>query len=210
MKLSNIKSNPDNPRIIKDEKFKKLVKSIKEFPEMIEKRPLVCVSDKDGKIYPLGGNMRFKALQELQYKDIPDNWIVMADDWNEEKRKEFVIKDNIGYGEWSYDDIANYWDVEQLSDWGLDIPDIDKIDNLDEDEEIEFEQSVQLIPPKEYILIMADPNSVEWEEMKESLKLKMVKRGGYKDGSPFQAVSLERVLLWNDFKLRMNVNSSTK
>jgi len=95
MKLTKIKSNPQNPRIIKDDKFKKLVKSIKEFPEMIEKRPMVCVTDIDGKIYPLGGNMRLKALQELDYKEIPDNWVVMADDWTEEKRKEFVIKDNI-------------------------------------------------------------------------------------------------------------------
>ena len=123
MKLSKIKSNPQNPRIIKDEKFSKLVQSIKEFPEMIEKRPMVCVTDVDGKIYPLGGNMRLKALQKLQYKDIPDNWIVMADDWTEEKRKEFVIKDNIGYGEWDWDDIANNWDEVQLTDWGLDIPD---------------------------------------------------------------------------------------
>jgi DNA modification methylase len=90
---------------------------------MIEKRPMVCVTDVDGKIYPLGGNMRLKALQELDYKEIPDNWVLMADDWTEEKRKEFVIKDNIGYGEWDWDDIANNWDEIQLTEWGLDIPD---------------------------------------------------------------------------------------
>jgi len=123
MKLSKIKSNPNNPRIIKDDKFKKLVQSIKDFPEMIEKRPMVCVTDIDGLIYPLGGNMRLKALKELNYKDIADNWIVMADDWTEEKRREFVIKDNVGYGEWDWDDLANNWDAEQLTDWGLDIPD---------------------------------------------------------------------------------------
>jgi ParB-like chromosome segregation protein Spo0J len=89
---------------------------------MIEKRPMVCVTDIDGLIYPLGGNMRLKALKELNYKDIPDNWIVMADDWTEEKRKEFVIKDNVGFGEWDWDDLANNWDAEQLTDWGLDIP----------------------------------------------------------------------------------------
>jgi len=123
MKITKIKSNPQNPRIIKDDKFKKLVQSIKDFPEMIEKRPMVCVTDVDGKIYPLGGNMRLKALQELDYKEIPDNWVLMADDWTEEKRKEFVIKDNIGYGEWDWDDIANNWDEIQLTEWGLDIPD---------------------------------------------------------------------------------------
>jgi len=122
MKLSKIKNNPNNPRLIKDDKFKKLVQSISEFPEMMEKRPIVCVTDIDGIIYPLGGNMRLKALQELKYKDIPDSWITMADELTEEKRREFVIKDNIGFGEWDWDDLANNWDAEQLTDWGLDIP----------------------------------------------------------------------------------------
>jgi DNA modification methylase len=115
---------------------------------MIEKRPMVCVTDVDGKIYPLGGNMRLKALQELDYKDIPDNWIVMADDWTEEKRKEFVIKDNIGYGEWDWDDIANNWDEVQLTDWGLDIPDFNagiKIDAEEDDFEIPEEINTDIV-----------------------------------------------------------------
>lgn len=122
MKLSQIKSNPNNPRIIKDDKFKKLVQSISDFPEMMDKRPIVCVTDTDGRIYPLGGNMRLKALQELNYKDIPDTWVTMADDWTIEKRNEFVIKDNVGFGEWDWDNLANTWDTEILLDWGLDIP----------------------------------------------------------------------------------------
>jgi hypothetical protein len=133
MKLSKIKSNPNNPRIIKDDKFKKLVQSIKEFPEMIEKRPMICVTDIDGLIYPLGGNMRLKALKELNYKDIPDNWIVMADDWTEEKRKEFVIKDNVGFGEWDWDDLANNWDPIQIEDWGIDIPGFNNVEDLGTD-----------------------------------------------------------------------------
>ena len=92
MKISQIKSNPNNPRIIKDDKFKKLVQSIKDFPEMMDKRPIVCVTDVDGKIYPLGGNMRFKAIQELGYKEIPDTWITIADEWTEEKRKQHSKK----------------------------------------------------------------------------------------------------------------------
>jgi DNA modification methylase len=123
MKLTNIKNNPNNPRIIKDDKFKKLVQSIKEFPEMMSKRPLVCVTDVDGKIYPLGGNMRLKAIKELEYKEIPDEWIQLADEWTEEQRREFVIKDNVGFGEWDWDDLANNWDTDKLQDWGLDIPD---------------------------------------------------------------------------------------
>ena len=122
MKLSELKQNPNNPRIIKDDKFKKLVKSIDEFPEMMSKRPIVCVTDVDGKIYPLGGNMRLKALQELKYKEVPDEWVQMADEWTEEQRREFVIKDNVGFGEWDWEQLANEWDAEKLEEWGLDMP----------------------------------------------------------------------------------------
>ena len=122
IKLSDLKANPKNPRIIKDDKFKKLVKSLQEFPEMMAKRPMVCVTDVDGKLFPLGGNMRLKALQELKYKEIPDEWVMLADEWTEEKRKEFTIKDNVGFGEWDWDELNADWDVEQLEDWGLDLP----------------------------------------------------------------------------------------
>lgn len=125
IKLSKLKLNPNNPRIIKDDKFKKLVKSIEDFPEMMEKRPIICVTDVDGKIFPLGGNMRLNAIQELGMKDIPDNWVMMADDWTEEKRKEFTIKDNVGFGEWGWEDLANEWDIEKLEEWGLDLPGFD-------------------------------------------------------------------------------------
>ena len=118
--ISDIKPNPKNPRIIKDEKFKKLVKSLKEFPEMLEKRPLVCFTDTDGKFVVLGGNMRLKASKELGLKELP---IILADDWTEEQKAEFLIKDNVGFGEWDWDDLANNWDAEKLEDWGLDIPD---------------------------------------------------------------------------------------
>ena len=121
MKLSEIKPNPQNPRIIKDDKFKKLVKSLEGFPEMMDKRPMVCVTDIDGKIFPLGGNMRLRAIQELGMKEIPDTWVTLADDWTEEKRKEFTIKDNASFGEWDWESLANEWDSGQLSDWGVDV-----------------------------------------------------------------------------------------
>lgn len=203
MPLSAIKANPNNPRLIKDDKFHKLVKSIKEFPEMLNLRPIVINSDS----IVLGGNMRLKACKEAGLKEVP---VILADDLSEEQQRQFIIKDNVGYGEWDWDDLANNWNVEDLSDWGLDVPDIDKVDKLEDGEEIEFEQSVQLEPPKEYILIMAEPNSEEWEELKQKLQLKMVRRGGYKEGSAFDAVSLERVLYWNDFKDRYDANSNTK
>ena len=97
-----------------------------------------------------------------------------------------------------------------MIDWAVELKVNEKIDNLEDEEEIELEQSVQLEPPKEYILIMAEPNSVDWEELKEALKLKRVKNGGYKKGSPFDSSSVERVIYWADFKKRYNVDSSTE
>lgn len=134
MKISKLKNNPNNPRFIKDDKFEKLKKSISEFPEMMEKRPIVCVTDADGKLYPLGGNMRLKALQELGYKEISDNWILLADEWTEEQRREFVIKDNVGFGEWDWEELANAWDSEKLEEWGLDVPDFGTDEILDEEQ----------------------------------------------------------------------------
>ena len=113
-KIYKLKKHPDNPRVIKDVKFKKLVKSIQEFPEMLEIRPLVVNKD----LVVLGGNMRLKAAQEAGLKDI---WIDQAD-WTEEKQREFIIKDNSGYGDWDWDELANSWDVDDLNDWGLDLP----------------------------------------------------------------------------------------
>jgi len=138
IKLSSLKANPSNPRIIKDDKFKKLVASLEQFPEMMEKRPMVCVTDVDGKMYPLGGNMRLRALQELGMKEIPETWVAMADDWTEEKRKEFTIKDNVGFGEWNWDDLANEWDVELLEEWGLDVPNFDGVELKAEEDDFDI------------------------------------------------------------------------
>jgi len=115
MKINEIKTNPDNPRVIRDGKFKKLVQSIKDFPEMLEKRPIVVNTD----MMVLGGNMRLKACAEAGLKDVP----VMVADWTEEQQREFIIKDNVGFGEWDWDSLANEWDSEELNDWGLDTPD---------------------------------------------------------------------------------------
>jgi ParB-like chromosome segregation protein Spo0J len=119
VKINEVKPNPKNPRLIKDDKFKKLVKSIQEFPDMLNKRPLITFTDKDGKYVVLGGNMRLKALKELNYKEVP---IILADEWTEEQKAEFLIKDNVGFGEWDWDSLANEWDTERLDEWGLDLP----------------------------------------------------------------------------------------
>lgn len=114
VKISDIKPNPNNPRVIKDDKFKKLVKSIKDFPEMSNVRPIVVNTD----MIVLGGNMRLKAMKEAGWKEVP----VQIVNWNEQKQKEFIVKDNVGFGEWDWDDLANNWDAEELTDWGLNIP----------------------------------------------------------------------------------------
>jgi DNA modification methylase len=114
MLISQIKPNPNNPRIIKDNKFKQLVKSIQEFPEMLELRPIVI----DENNIVLGGNMRLKACIEAGLTDVP----VKVATLSEQQKNEFIIKDNVGFGEWDWDDLANNWNVEELTEWGLDIP----------------------------------------------------------------------------------------
>jgi DNA modification methylase len=116
VKLSEIKNNPNNPRILKDDKFAKLVKSIKEFPKMLEIRPIVVNSD----MIVLGGNMRLKACKEAGLKEVP---IVLADDLTEDEQKQFIIKDNVGFGEWDWEMLANEWEADLLEEWGLDVPD---------------------------------------------------------------------------------------
>lgn len=115
VKISEVKSNPNNPRLIKDDKFEKLVKSIQDFPQMLQIRPIV-VNDN---MVVLGGNMRLKACKEAGLKEIP---IIKVNDLTEDQQRQFIIKDNVGYGEWDWDDLANNWDVDELTEWGLDIP----------------------------------------------------------------------------------------
>jgi|688.fasta_scaffold1173632_1 hypothetical protein len=117
VKISELKENPNNPRVIRDANFLKLVKSIREFPEMLSVRKIVCTPDK----MVLGGNMRLKALKEAGIKEV-DIEIV---NWSEDKQKEFIIKDNIGFGEWDFEMLANEWEIDSLKDWGLDIPGLD-------------------------------------------------------------------------------------
>lgn len=123
--IGKIKSNPNNPRIIKDEKFAKLVNSIKGFPKMLELRPIVVNDD----MIVLGGNMRLKACKEAGLKEVP---VIKASDLTEEQQREFIIKDNVGFGEWDWEMIANEWDAEQVAEWGLDIPGFENVENLGE------------------------------------------------------------------------------
>jgi ParB-like chromosome segregation protein Spo0J len=115
VKISEIHANKNNPRIIKDDKFRKLVKSIQDFPQMLEIRPIVV--DEDNIV--LGGNMRLKACKEAGLKEV---YIVKADNLTEEQKQEFIVKDNVGFGEWDWDSLANEWDAEKLEEWGLNVP----------------------------------------------------------------------------------------
>lgn len=125
--INQVKANPNNPRIIKDDKFKKLVQSIKEFPEMLELRPIVVNED----MVVLGGNMRLKACKEAGLDKVP---VIKASNLTEEQQKEFIIKDNVGFGEWDWNDLANNWDAEKMQEWGLDIPGFQEVEAEEPDD----------------------------------------------------------------------------
>lgn len=131
VKISEVIPNPNNPRLIKDDKFKKLVKSIQDFPDMLNVRPIVVNKD----MIVLGGNMRLKAIKEAGHTEVAIEIV----DWTEEQQKEFIVKDNVGYGEWDWDDLANNWDSVELTDWGLDIPNFDNGDYSDKNKEINID-----------------------------------------------------------------------
>ena len=114
VKITQVRPNENNPRIIKDYKFKKLVTSIKEFPEMLKLRPIVV----NNEMVVLGGNMRLKACKEAGLKEV---WILKADELTEAQQREFIVKDNVGFGEWDWDVLANEWNTQQLGDWGMEV-----------------------------------------------------------------------------------------
>jgi DNA modification methylase len=143
VKIGQVKVNPNNPRLIKDDKFQKLVKSIKDFPEMLEIRPIVVNAD----MVVLGGNMRLKACKEAGLKEVS---IIVADNLTEDQQREFLIKDNVSGGEWDWELLANEWDVQQLDDWGLDVPDFggEEIEAVEDD----FNEE----PPENPITVLGD------------------------------------------------------
>ena len=126
IKIKELKTNKDNPRIIKDFNFKKLVNSIKEFPEMLELRPIVV----DENMVILGGNMRYRACIEAEIKEVP---VKIAKDLTEEQKKEFIIKDNASFGDWDWDSLGNEWNTQELDNWGVDVwQNIDDMETSDE------------------------------------------------------------------------------
>lgn len=150
-KITEVKLNPSNPRTIKDDKFKKLVKSITDFPEMLEIRPIVVNDD----MVVLGGNMRLKACQEAGLKEIP---VIKIDDLTPEQQREFIIKDNIGYGEWDWELLTQDWTEDELDEWGLDVVrhDWEQLDYIEEEQplpETNKDNVIQVVLPEAFISI---------------------------------------------------------
>jgi ParB-like chromosome segregation protein Spo0J len=137
VKISEIKINPENPRTIKDENFAKLVKSIQDFPEMLEIRPIVVNAD----MMVLGGNMRLKACKEAGLKEVV---IIVADNLSEDQQKEFLIKDNVSGGDWDFDLLAD-WDSDQLEEWGLEVPEFGAADTDHKDLSDELKETFEVI-----------------------------------------------------------------
>jgi DNA modification methylase len=176
VKINSIKTNPKNPRLIKDDKFKKLVNSIKEFPQMLELRPIVV--DENNII--LGGNMRHKACIEAGLKEV---FIVQAKDLTEEQKDEFIVKDNLGFGEWDWDILANEWDIDKLEDWGLDLPldvSVEELeaeeDNYDIPDEINTDIVIgDLFEIGEHRLLCGDSTQVDtWQKVMDDKLCDMV------------------------------------
>ena len=131
MRLCEIKRNPNNPRVIKDDRFEKLKKSIEEFPKMMKLRPMVINSDN----VVLGGNMRLKALQDLGYKEIPDDWVKRAEELTEEEQRRFIIADNVGFGEYDWGMLRVEWNLDELDEWGLEVPEWGEPEILEAEED---------------------------------------------------------------------------
>jgi hypothetical protein len=168
--ISKVKGNTNNPIIIKDDKFRKLVKSIKEFPEMLELRPIVV----DENYIVLGGNMRLKACIEAGLKEVN---ILIADKLTEDQKQEFIVKDNVGFGEWDWDMIANEWDSELLNEWGLDVwtqnMEINNMSELDIDIEQEFDPIGTSSGIQRVVFLFDGPEEAEsWLKQHPSLPLK--------------------------------------
>jgi len=192
VKLSLIKPNPSNPRFIRDHKFKKLVRSIKDFPQMLEIRPIVVNDD----MVVLGGNMRLKALKECGYEYVP---IIKVSELTEEQQKEFIVKDNIAFGEWDIDILANEYDLNKLMEWGMSSQDI-QLQNIEEmlnEEDYDNDPIYPLAPrmseKHDYVMILVD-NEIEYAFIKTFFNLS--NQSDYKSGKVGQG----RVITFEAFK----------
>ncbi len=171
--IKQVRSNPDNPRVIKNNKFEKLVKSIKEFPQMLELRPIVVNAD----MVVLGGNMRLRACEAAGLKEIP---VMFADNLTEEQQKEFIVKDNVNFGEWDWDVIFNEWNVEELDDWGLTTFNGSQGDVLDKVNNTEDEEWVRMpdfeVKDSAFKIVVSFESEEDREQFAQMAKLKFSKK----------------------------------
>ena len=182
IKLTSIKPNPNNPRLVKDDKFYKLKESIKQFGEkMMPLRPIVV--DENNII--LGGNMRYKALKELGFKEVPKDWIKQAVDLTEKEKEEFIAKDNISFGEWNWEALENDWDSEELEAWGLDMPEQEHLSdeygedfNLPDGDKAPFQQMTFTLADEQAVFIQ---NAIK--DIKGSEEFKYMETMGNENGN---------------------------
>jgi hypothetical protein len=174
VKITDIKPNPNNPRYITDEKFETLKKSIKDFPEMLKLRPIVVDDD----MVVLGGNMRLKAVTDLGIEEVE---IIKASELTEEQKAEFIIKDNVGFGQWDWDMLANEWDNTQLAEWGMDIWNSEE-NSLDDF----FDEGVEQEEENEGVTIVLNYTEEDGEKVKEGL----LKVGSNYEDAIFKLLSL--------------------
>jgi hypothetical protein len=180
MKLKDIKPNPNNPRVLRDDKFQKLKQSITEFPKMLSLRPMVI----DENNVVLGGNMRLRALQELGFNEIDEAWVKRSSDLTEEEKKRFIIADNVAFGEWDWDTLANDWEVVDLEAWGLEIPNWSAGSELNTMNEDELDITEEFDPVgtskglhRIIFIFDSEDKAIEWYE-KNNMKYDYKKFGG--------------------------------
>lgn len=172
--LSEINESPDNPRSITDERFLKLCDSLQAFPKMIEIRPITYSVNENQKI-ALGGNMRLRALKHLGFDEVPDSWVKDVSHLTLEEQKRFVITDNVGYGEWDLDILAAKWEIEDLSDWGLEMPDLPEYKATKDIPDLgEIEFSENLLLEHNYVVLYFN-NPMDWQVAMDKFGLKKVK-----------------------------------
>ncbi len=165
--IQSVVPNPENPRVLKDDRFAKLKQSIADFPEMLRKRPLVVVKVGRKKHMVLGGNARLKACVELGLNEVP---VIHADDWSEEQRKQFIIKDNVNYGDWDWESLANVWNTDELKDWGLEVKEFEATPDYALLDDTSVDTTIQTMEGGVKRAIMIEFNPEDYNEAFELVK----------------------------------------
>ena len=183
MKLSTLIPNADNPRTIKDTKFKELVENLRKFPKFLTLRPIVVKSREDKTI--IGGNMRFEGLKHLGYTEIPEEWVKTADDFTEDEWKAFIVLDNVPFGEWDFDALANHYDYDELQNLGLDIPDFSALGDINADDFFQKQDIEETIATKVNIILEFPP------EIGEKVRAALAERAATPELAVLQLLGLD-------------------